>query len=349
MDPKDYIKIYVPGDGGCFFHSISWLYKLNQLKRSSIRTGNQKVVSNISREDVIELSKNYRTMAIDWMEESLDTWHHPILGLSMRQLIEIEVLEDDDLDTIDDYLDKMRDHTEYAGNLEVTAMGNVLETSIVIYTLNGNKLQGVPNAKYTHPDTDDLMEIYHNVGEGVGEGLYHYEPLYRKTDLLDFGNIDNLFETYVKKKTEKDVKSYLHVNKVIDFRGKEDNQTVKHRYKVSGDAKFKDLKKILNKRMINPDKDVILFNGSPLTEEYNDFRLKDLGLSTGKGNESKWINDTISLLIDGSLFSASRKKNKKNKKSKKKKSKKKKSKKTKKRGQTKKKGKTKKENKKKII
>ena len=347
MDPKDYIKIYVPGDGGCFFHSISWLYKLNQLKRSSIRTGNQKVVSNISREDIIELSKNYRNMAIDWMKESLDTWHHPVLGLSMRQLIEIEVLEDDNLDTIDDYLEKMRDHTEYAGNLEVTAMGNVLETSIVIYTLNGNKLQEIPNAKYTHPDTDDLMEIYHNVGEGVESGVYHYEPLYRKTDLLDFGNIDNLFETYVKKKTEKDVKSYLHVNKVIDFGGKEDNQTVKHRYKVSGDAKFKDLRKILTKRMINPDKDVILFNGSPLTEEYNDFRLKDLGLSTGEGNESKWINDTISLLIDGTLFSGSRKKKtqkrkKNSKKRKKTKTKKQKKTKTKKKKKTQKKKKTKK-------
>ncbi len=166
MDPKDYIKIKVPGDGGCFFHSVSWLYKLNQLKRSSIRTNRTKTVSNISREDVIELSKNYRSMAIDWMRDNLDTWHHPEVGLSMRQLIEIEILEDEDedLNTIDDYIEKMSDHEEYAGNLEVTAMGNVLETSIAIYTLSGNKLEPVPNAKYTHPDTDDLMEIYHIMG-----------------------------------------------------------------------------------------------------------------------------------------------------------------------------------------
>ena len=91
MDPSKFIKISVPGDGGCFFHSISWLYKLNQLKRSSIRTNRQKVVSNISREDVIELSKNYRNMAIDWIRENLDAWHHPEIGLSMRELIEIEV------------------------------------------------------------------------------------------------------------------------------------------------------------------------------------------------------------------------------------------------------------------
>ena len=64
-------------------------------------------------------------------------------------------------------------------------------------------------------------------------------------------------------------------------------------------------------QMINPEKDIILYNGSPLTEEYNDFKLKDLGLSTGGGNESEWINDTISLLIDGTLFSGSRNKKKK--------------------------------------
>ena len=321
MDPSNYIKINVPGDGGCFFHSVAWLYKLNQLLSRAQRTNQKQIVSDISGKDIIKLSKTYRELAIDWMEDNLDTWHHPEIGLSLRQFIEIEILEDDNIDSVNDYIEKMKDNAEYAGGSEVTAMGNVLETSIAIYTLNGNVLQPVPNAKYTHPDTDDLMEIYHNTGSSSNTGSYHYEPLFHKTNLLDFGRIENLFQTYVKKKTKKDIKSCLHLNKVVNFGGKEKNQTRQHRYKIRSDKTLKDLRKILMEQMINPKKDIILYNGSPLTEEYNDFKLKDLGLSIGEGNESGWINDTISLLIDGTLFSGSRNKKKKKRTKKKKKTK----------------------------
>ena len=321
MDPSNYIKINVPGDGGCFFHSVAWLYKLNQLLSRAQRTNQKQIVSDISGKDIIELSKTYRKLAIDWMKNNLDTWHHREIGLSLRQFIEIEILEDDNIDSVNDYIEKMKGITEYAGGSEVTAMGNVLETSIAIYTLNGNVLQPVPNAKYTHPDTDNLMEIYHNTGSSSNPGSYHYEPLFRKTNLLDFGSIENLFQTYVKKKTKKDIKSRLHLNKVVNFGGKEKNQTRHHRYKIRSDKTLKDLRKILMEQMINPEKDIILYNGSPLTEEYNDFKLKDLGLSTGEGNESGWINDTISLLIDGTLFSGSRNKKKKKRTKKKKKTK----------------------------
>tara|TARA_B100000700_G_scaffold316544_1_gene406288 strand:+ start:23 stop:1051 length:1029 start_codon:yes stop_codon:yes gene_type:complete len=312
MNPANYIKINVPGDGGCFFHSVAWLYKLNQLLSRAQRTNKKQIVSDISHKDIIKLSKTYRDLAIAWMKDNLDTWHHEI-GLSLRQFIEIEILEDDNIDSVNDYIEKMKGITEYAGGSEVTAMGNVLETSIAIYTLNGNELQPVPNAKYTHPGSEDLMEIYHNTGSSSDPGSYHYEPLFRKTNLLDFGNIENLFQTYVKKKTKKDIKSHLHLNKVINFGGKEKDQTRQYRYKINSDKTFKDLRKILMEQMINPEKDIILYNGSPLTEEYNNFKLKDLGLTTGEGNESEWINDSISLLIDGTLFSGSRNKKKKTK------------------------------------
>ena len=121
------------------------------------------------------------------MKQNLDQWYHPEIELSLRQLIEIEVDEDDTVNSVNDYLQKMRDREEYAGNLEVTAMGNVLQTSIEILTLTNSKLVPVQNAKYTHPDSTETLYIYHNVGEGVGTKSRHYEPLFSFSSLLDFG------------------------------------------------------------------------------------------------------------------------------------------------------------------
>jgi len=320
MDPSKFIKIPVPGDGGCFYHSISWLYTLKKLLDRARRTDRKQVVSNISRDDVIELSKNYRDLSIDWMKENLDKWHHPVIGLSLRQLIEIEVDEDPTLNSVNDYLQKMRDYEEYAGNLEVTAMGNVLQTSIEILTLNDSKLVTVPNAKYTHPDSDEILYVYHNVGEGVSEGLRHYEPLFSVTNLLDFGNIRNLHETYIKKKGKKksdNINSILTLNKIISFGGKEPDQKRSHKYKIESSVKLKDFKKSIKKHMIT-ENDMLIYDGNPLTELYDDFKLKDLGLIVGPGNESGWINDTITLMINGSMFSSSKKKRKSKKKTKRK-------------------------------
>ena len=35
MKPSDYIKIDVPGDGSCLFHSIAWILELNEDARYS--------------------------------------------------------------------------------------------------------------------------------------------------------------------------------------------------------------------------------------------------------------------------------------------------------------------------
>ena len=320
MDPSKFIKIPVPGDGGCFYHSISWLYTLKKLLDRARRTDRKQVVSNISRDDVIELSKNYRDLSIDWMKENLDKWHHPVIGLSLRQLIEIEVDEDPTVNSVNDYLHKMGDYEEHAGNLEVTAMGNVLQTSIEILTINNSKLVTVPNAKYTHPDSDEILYVYHNVGEGVEEGVRHYEPLFSVTSLLDFGNIENLHETYIKKKSKKkstDINSILTLNKIISFGGKEPDQKRSHKYKLESSVKLKDFKKSIQKHMMT-ENDMLIYDGNPLTELYDDFKLKDLGLIVGPGNESGWINDTITLMINGSMFSSSKKKRKSKKKTKRK-------------------------------
>ena len=341
MDPSKFVKVPVPGDGGCFFHSISWLYRLNKLLDRGRRTNTKQVVSKISREDVIEKSKSYRDLAIDWMKENLDKWHHPEIELSLRQLIEIEVDEDPTINSVNDYLQKMRDFEEYAGNLEVTAMGNVLQTSIEILTIKNSKLVPVQNAKYTHPDSDEILYIYHNVGEGVSDGCRHYEPLFSVNSLLDFGKIHNLHETYIKKKSKtksNEINSILTLNKIVSFGGKEPDQKRNHRYKLESSVKLKDFKKSIKKHMVT-ENDILIYNGNPLTELYDDFQLKDLGFLVGEGNESGWINDTITLMINGSVFSSSKKKTKRKskKKSSKRKTKKKKNKTKKKKNKTKKK------------
>lgn len=66
------------------------------------------------------------------------------------------------------------------------------------------------------------------------------------------------------------------------------------------------------------ENDMLIYDGNPLTELYDDFKLKDLGLIVGPGNESGWINDTITLMINGSMFSSSKKKRKSKKKTKRK-------------------------------
>ena len=124
--------------------------------------------------------------------------------------------------------------------------------------------------------------------------------------------IHNLHETYIKKKSKKnseDINSILTLNKIISFGGKEPDQKRSHRYKLESSVKLKDFKKSIQKHMMT-ENDILIYDGNPLNESYDDYQFKDLGFLVGEGNESGWINDTITLMINGSLFSSSRKKTK---------------------------------------
>ena len=136
MKLSDFHLLNVPGDGGCFFHSIVTILDVDK------NPDKYKQKFNLRKE-----SFNMRKRCISWLKKNLN-YKIKGTGLSIRHEIddavneEIRLSEENNRDphytTINEYLTYMLDDSSYAGQIEIYATAELLKRNIRVYTSEGN-------------------------------------------------------------------------------------------------------------------------------------------------------------------------------------------------------------------
>lgn len=191
MKLKDFYHLSVPGDGGCFFHSIASIlyYEKNPTKLKNPRFTLEKESMKIRRK------------AVKWLKDNLN-YVIKGTGLTIRMEIEDAIqVEPEDAKrqdnrkirykTIDEYLKFMSKNSSYAGQIEIYAVSEILKRNMRVFTsknrrnphelLNNMGLgYELKNLSYsTLPSSKDIY-LYHNFGKGGSKGSHHFEPLIPK-------------------------------------------------------------------------------------------------------------------------------------------------------------------------
>jgi hypothetical protein len=170
-----YQLVPVSGDGACFFHSISGFLELDKNEKK-MKDG--KMYTYVSRNPT--KSSKLRKQVVTWLRNNLD--YEMPNGLTIKDEIEEEVRYRRKLSSIKDYLQDMSRERAYAGQLEITAMANILKRTIRTFIKKGNKLSNV-GLGYVIDKSINYGDIhlYHNLGKTKAKGLHHFEILYPRS------------------------------------------------------------------------------------------------------------------------------------------------------------------------
>jgi hypothetical protein len=182
MDKNKFIKTNVPGDGSCFFHSVSVYLFIDDHKH--LQNINQSQLNRKAEKYIA--SHNIRKRVVDWMKQNLDR------KLSNGTTLRNEILDDKNMNNntiskqvknkvVTDYLKNMRKYTSYAGQIEITATAYLLDRNIRVWILNKGKYQKIPLGYEIDPSKKDI-HLFHNFGSGLPAGLHHFETLYPKKE-----------------------------------------------------------------------------------------------------------------------------------------------------------------------
>ena len=170
-----YQLVSVPGDGACLFHSVSGYLSLdkNRVKVNS-KTYTTKRSDNPT-------SSQLRKQAVEWLQSNLD------FRMPTTLTIRDEIMDDINNETnepkpkyttLDEYFQFMKKKSSYGGQIEITALSNILGRTIRTYVLRSDKLHNI-GLGYVIPKSDEIY-LYHNSGVVNDAGIYHFEILYPK-------------------------------------------------------------------------------------------------------------------------------------------------------------------------
>ena len=185
MKLSDFYHLSVPGDGGCFFHSIVAILEVEE------------------KDDVVGYkfsyekdSMNLRKKCVSWLRKNLD-YEVKGTGLSIRMEIddaindEAEISERDERDprysSVNEYLKYISDNDAYAGQIEIYAVSELLKRNIRVFT-SKNKTQNAIlknlglGYEINNSSEKDIF-LYHNFGKKVSAGSHHFEALIPKKNI----------------------------------------------------------------------------------------------------------------------------------------------------------------------
>lgn len=166
-----YQKVSVPGDGECLFHSISAYLSLDENR--------QKIGDTVYTYKSKSMGGQLRKQAVQWMKSNLK-FQLPN-GLTLRD----DILDDIEYEsskpnpnysTIEEYLDYMKLYDSYGGQIEITALSNILNRSIRTFVLQNKKMKNI-GLGYEIPNSE-VIQLYHNSGIVKDSGIHHFEVLY---------------------------------------------------------------------------------------------------------------------------------------------------------------------------
>jgi hypothetical protein len=180
---KDYYHLKVPGDGDCFFHSISEAIHLNKYKK---QIGDKYYTFRLKDKGKATWSKNsdnLRKKCVSWMEKNLQTYVNE--AENIQTAIEDAIQNDrDKYPDIPTYLTKMSKQGEYGGQPEIYALSYILQKNIITYVDSGKDAYktyggGLSNIYNVSSPT---IYLYHNVEKVKSSGGHHFEVLYPKKE-----------------------------------------------------------------------------------------------------------------------------------------------------------------------
>ena len=180
MKLSEFHHLSVPGDGGCFFHSIVAILKVE--KSGNVNDYNFRYEKG---------SMNLRKKCVSWLKKNLN-YKVKGTGLSIRMEIEDAINneageEDPKYSSVSEYLKFISDNDAYAGQIEIYAVSELLKRNIRVFTSKKKTPNAVLNNLGLGYEINNSSEkdifLYHNFGKKVSAGLHHFEPLIPKKNI----------------------------------------------------------------------------------------------------------------------------------------------------------------------
>ena len=133
MNKKDIQHIPVLGDGDCLFHSITNYLHIDKNRKKHKDKTYSYSLNELSNQQWSKLSMNLRRKVVRWLRDNLD--YKMPTGLTIRDEINEDLDYSESDQDINGYLRKMNKSGEYGGQIEITAIANILKNcpnSIII-------------------------------------------------------------------------------------------------------------------------------------------------------------------------------------------------------------------------
>jgi len=203
MNKKDVKHIPVLGDGDCLFHSITNYLHIDKNRKKYKDKIYSYSLNELSNQQWSKLSMNLRRKVVKWLRENLD--YEMPTGLTIRDEINEDLDNSESDKDINGYLRKMNKSGEYGGQIEITAIANILNRNVKTFISKGGKYSNVGLGYKMNEDKNSDILIYHNMGKIKSKGLHHFEVLYPKdkTIIISLEKYNQLFKKNTKKKLTK--------------------------------------------------------------------------------------------------------------------------------------------------
>ena len=202
MNKKDIQHISVLGDGDCLFHSITNYLHIDKNRKKNKGKLYSYSLNELSNQQWSKLSMNLRRKVVKWLRDNLD--YKMPTGLTIRDEINEDLDYSESDQDINGYLRKMNKSGEYGGQIEITAISNILNRNVKTFINKGGKYSNVGLGYKINEDNNSDILIYHNMGKIKSKGLHHFEVLYPKSKaiIIPLEKYNQLFKKITKRRNK---------------------------------------------------------------------------------------------------------------------------------------------------
>jgi len=203
MNKKDVKHIPVLGDGDCLFHSITNYLHIDKNRKKNKGKLYSYSLNELSNQQWSKLSMNLRRKVVKWLRDNLD--YKMPTGLTIRDEINEDLDYSESDQDINGYLRKMNKSGEYGGQIEITAISNILNRNVKTFINKGGKYSNVGLGYKINEDNNSDILIYHNMGKIKSDSLHHFEVLYPKSKaiIIPLEKYNQLFKKITKRRSKK--------------------------------------------------------------------------------------------------------------------------------------------------
>ena len=179
MNKKEVQHIHVLGDGDCLFHSITNYLHIDKNRKKYKDKTYSYSLNELSNQQWSKLSMNLRRKVVRWLRDNLD--YEMPTGLTIKDEINEDLDYSESDQDINGYLRKMNKSGEYGGQIEITAIANILNRNVKTFISKGGKYSNVGLGYEITKSKKNDIHLYHNLGSTKAKGLHHFEILYPKS------------------------------------------------------------------------------------------------------------------------------------------------------------------------
>ena len=201
MEKQSVVHLPVSGDGNCLFNAI-----VNSLHIQKVRKKfkNKYYSYALPFDEFYKKAMNLRKRTVKWLQNNLD-YLVGSTGRTIAQEISEDINWSNSENDIHGYLERMKQPGVYAGQIEITALSNILNKNIKTFIDKDGKYSLIGlGYKINDKEKDDIL-IYHNLKKTVSSECHHFETLILKkySEIVSKSRYDKIFKNKTKKRTKK--------------------------------------------------------------------------------------------------------------------------------------------------